>query len=70
MPSVSKSNIFLDLLLFEHLYCKMEAYTPLVHLPAEETNYVPNKKFSSKDLPADCTPTTLTTRTSSLSFSE
>jgi hypothetical protein len=41
-----------------------------VHLPADEWNYVPNKKFKSKDLPADYTPITLTTNTSSLSFSE
>jgi hypothetical protein len=50
---VSSNNIFLFFPEFGQRYVKIDAYTPFVHLPAEEWNCVPNKKFKSKDFPAD-----------------
>ena len=64
---MSKINIFLFLPVFLHLYFIIDAYTPLVHLPADDKNYVPKMKFISKDFPEDYGPITLTTKRSSLS---
>ena len=59
---MSNINIFYYFLVFGHLKLSIEPYTPFVHLPDDDKNYVPNRKFKRRDLPADYGPKTPITR--------